>query len=159
MLACKGRENDSAKNTLEKFQKHEANDTIKKKLLKAYDSLKRVYGDSLNYVSDIYVNDIETTKQAEDKIIDTISRLKEVIERSEYVRRQSNSQRHLRYMIWQRPSSGQPFYWLKVLENNGESSNTHFNFYVKLKPFQVFYYDITNDTTLDLETWRKGMMP
>lgn len=157
LLSCTGKNGDAPAKAFETFQKHNSNDEIEAKLLRKFDSLKAIYGDSLIYVSDIY-NAFDTSGQEERNIVDTIASLKEVKDRAEYVRKQTDGGRHLRYTIWQRPTTKQPYYWVKVLEDNGTSSHTHFNFYVRPKPFQVFYYDAVNDTLLDLAAWRKEVL-
>jgi len=157
IASCNDRGGSSEFKPFHKLQKQGSNDTIQKWLLPEYDSLKSINGDSLAFEGDIYINDIDTTAQIESKIIDTITRLKEVKERDEYIRKQTNRQRHLQSVIWQKPTSKHPYYWIKVMEDNGTSNYTHFNFYVKLNPFQVLYYDTISDTILDLGTWRKNV--
>lgn len=132
------------------------NDSTGKKLLAHYDSLKSVYGDSLTYVSDIYINEIDSSGQMEEEIIDIINQLKEVKEKAEYIQKQTKGQRHLQYTIWQKPTRDRRYYCVKVMEGNGGSYHTHFNFCVRVKPFQILYYDTVSDTTLDLNTWRKS---
>ena len=91
----------------------------------------------------------------ENKIIDTIIKLKEVRDRAKYVLDQTKGKRHLQYAIWGKPSSEKPYYWLKVLEDNGDTYYTHFNFYVYPKTMTIKYWDTKNDEVLDLKTWRE----
>ena len=92
----------------------------------------------------------------EGKIIDTIASLKEVVERSKYVEEQTKGKRHLQFAIWNRPKKATPYYWVKVMEDNGVSLYTHFNFYVYPKTMTIKYYDTINDRIIDLATWRKN---
>jgi hypothetical protein len=92
----------------------------------------------------------------EDKIIDTIASLKEVVERSKYVEEQTKGKRHLKFAIWDKPKKGTSYYWVKVMEDNGIALYTHFNFYVYPKTMTIKYYDTINDKVIDLTTWRKN---
>jgi hypothetical protein len=92
----------------------------------------------------------------EDKILDTISSLKEVAERSKYVENKTNGKRHLQYVIWEKPGNATPYYWVKVVEDNGSTFYTHFNFYVYPNTMMVKYYDTINGLPIDLTTWRKN---
>jgi hypothetical protein len=90
----------------------------------------------------------------EDQIIDTIFKLKEVKERAKYVESQTQGKRHLQYSIWEKPTETTPYYWVKVMEDNGVSTYTHFNFFVYPKTMAIKYFDTINDETIDLKTWR-----
>src|ERR1700684_1649130 len=66
----------------------------------------------------------------ENKILDTIAKLKRVKERIAYVEKETKGKRHLKFIIWDKPTKYHPYYWVKVMEDNGLSYYTHFNFYV-----------------------------
>ena len=89
------------------------------------------------------------------KIIDTIISLKEVKAQALYVLKQTKGTRHLQYSIWQKPTKKKPYYWVKVMEDNGSTYYTHFNFYVYPGSLRIKYLDTMNDRAIDLETWRK----
>jgi hypothetical protein len=99
--------------------------------------------------------DKAVSQHLEDRIIDTIIKLEEVKERGEYVKAQTNGRRHLQYSIWKNPSKTKPYYWVKVMEDNGVALVTHFNFYVYPKSMTIKYFDTVTNEVLDLKTWRK----
>ncbi len=90
----------------------------------------------------------------EEKILDTIIKLPECKQRADYIIKQTRGKRHLGIVIYERPSKGSPYYWVKAWEDNGMSYATHFNFYVYPKPFSIKYYDTVNDKALSLNEWR-----
>ena len=90
----------------------------------------------------------------EEKIIDTIFKLKEFRQRAAYVEKQTKGKRHLEIVIYRRPSKDIPYYWIKAREYNGMSYATHFNFYVYPKPFTIRFYDSVRDTGISLKEWR-----
>jgi hypothetical protein len=92
----------------------------------------------------------------ENEIIDTISKLKPVIERMHYVDAESKGKRQLKFIIWRKPTKSSPFFWVKVMEDNGISYYTHFNFYVYPKTMKIKFYDTFNNKTLDLDKWGEG---
>ena len=91
----------------------------------------------------------------ENRIIDTIAKLKGVTERANYVKDQTNGKRHLHFAIWEKPKRKTPYYWVKVMEDNGDAYVKHFNFYVYLKTMTIKYLDTMTDEVLDLNMWRK----
>lgn len=94
--------------------------------------------------------------KCESRIIDTVFGLKEVVEKSLYVKHQTQGKRHLQCLIWAKPTKEEPYYWVKIIEDNGVTYYTHFNFYVYPKSFVIKYLDTVNDNVIDLATWRKG---
>ena len=96
--------------------------------------------------------------ETEDKLYNLIYNLPEVKERSEYVEKETNGERHLSIMIVETPEeSDDKSYWLKVGEDNGTNVVTHFTFSVNPDTFDVKYYDAVNDTLVSLSAWRKGI--
>jgi hypothetical protein len=93
-------------------------------------------------------------KTIENKIIDTIFKLKEVKERARYVEKESKGKRHLGIAIYTAPSKHEPYYWVKAWEDNGSSYVTHFNFYVYPKTFTIKFLDTVKDTAISLKQWR-----
>jgi len=91
----------------------------------------------------------------EQKIIDTIYRLPEVKKRADYVKTHTNGTRQLKYTIWTTPAKSAPYYWIKVMEDNGGSYYTHFNFYLYPASFLIKYLDPGNGNAIRLEQWRK----
>ena len=97
------------------------------------------------------------TIKLEIKILDTISHLREVKQRNAYVIKHSKHQRQLKYIIWSKPSNSEPFYWVKVVEDNGIADYTHFNFFVYPYTLTIKYFDTNDDKEIDLKTWRRKM--
>jgi hypothetical protein len=96
-------------------------------------------------------------KSTENKIIDTIFKLKEVKERSGYVEKESKMKRHLSVAIYAKPTKNEPYYWVKVWEDNGHSYTTHFNFYVYPKPFTIKFRDDVGGAAISLKDWRRRL--
>jgi hypothetical protein len=115
----------------------------------------------INHVGSIEVNsysDISASKpvKLEEKIIDTIFKLKEVKERAKYVEQQTRGERRLKVWVEDTPNlRDHKYYWIKVGEDNGTNLVTHFNFYVYPDSMRIMYYDITSDSVLTLNKWRK----
>lgn len=119
-------------------------------LREEWDSLYLIYGDSLKYVSDILIRVEGLDTLIERQIFDSVVQLKTFIERDSYVRKESKGLRHLQLMIAARPSEKEPYYWVKVIEDNGIAYYTHFNFYVTKHPFRIRLYDTANDSVYDV---------
>lgn len=92
----------------------------------------------------------------EDKIIDTVASLTEVKARANYVRTKTKGKRNLQYAIWGKPTKENPYYWVRVMEDNGTEYHDHFDFYVYPRSFAIRFYDIVNDTAITLSDWRKN---
>jgi len=94
----------------------------------------------------------------EDRIIDTIFKLPEVQRRITYVEKQTHNKRHIQIGILSKPNKKEPFYIVQVMEDNGMTMYTHFNFYVYLKnDFLIKYLDtMHDDALLTLKQWRKS---
>ena len=94
-------------------------------------------------------------KGIEGKILDTIASLPETKERASYIESQTKGKRNLAYQIFASPDSLTSDYWVKAVEDNGDSYVTHFNFYVNPISFEIKYLDIVHDTAITLEEWRR----
>jgi hypothetical protein len=90
-----------------------------------------------------------SSSKFEDKVMDTVASLKEVVERAKYVHDESKAKRRLQYVIWEK------YYWVKVMEDNGVSLYTHFNFYVYPNTMTIKYLDTDKNTPIDLATLEK----
>lgn len=97
----------------------------------------------------------DALKGPDKKILDTIASLPETKERANYIQEQTKGKRSLAYQIFASPDSSTDDYWVKAVEDNGDSYVTHFNFYVNPVSFQIKYLDIVNDTAITLEEWRR----
>src|SRR5688500_7611063 len=83
--------------------------------------------------------EVQSNSKLEDKVIDTIASLKEVKDRAAYVKKETQGKRNLSFMIAGEPSKETPYYWVKVMEDNGGAYHTHFNFYVHSKTMWILY--------------------
>ena len=91
----------------------------------------------------------------ESKIINKIQQLPEVKKASAALERRTNGKRHIKYVVYERPSKEFKYYWVKVMEDNGEMYVSDFNFYINPKTLSIKYLDTDNDSVMDLKTWRK----
>jgi hypothetical protein len=89
--------------------------------------------------------------EIENNIIDTVEKLKIVQERMKYVEADSKGKRHLQFTIWEKPTKQTPYYWVKVMEDNGISYYTHFNFYVYPGTMKIKFLDTVNDRLIDAD--------
>ncbi|MFL5740075.1 MAG: hypothetical protein ACJ75B_07650 [Flavisolibacter sp.] len=94
--------------------------------------------------------------ELESRVVDTIANLKEVKERTLYINKKGHGKNKLKITIWQKPTKAEPYYWVKVMEDNGSSLYTHFNFYVYPPSLVIKYYDEEKDEVVDLTKWRKA---
>jgi hypothetical protein len=93
----------------------------------------------------------KSNSQIENKIIDTIAKLQKVKERMQNVETQTKGNRHLQFIIWNKPTKSYPYYWVKVVEDNGISYYTHFNFHVYPRTMKIKFLDTINDKVIDLD--------
>lgn len=93
----------------------------------------------------------------EEKILDTICKLKEVKQRAIYIEKVTNDTRHLSIVVFDTPSKGAQYYWVKAWEDNGISYYTHFNFFVYLNPFEIKFYDTMDGKVISLKEWRRQL--
>ena len=87
--------------------------------------------------------------------IDTVLGLPEIREDDAYIRRVTKGKRHLFGMIYGKPDSLHPYYWVVIGEDNGMSFVTHFTFYVYTNGRKILYHDNFSDSTIDLTIWRQ----
>ncbi|AEA42379.1 hypothetical protein [Fluviicola taffensis] len=89
----------------------------------------------------------------EDKLIDQIWKLPEVVSLSEKIKLESKGKRSLVGRISSTPSDDQEYYGVSVSEDNGEALATYFEF--RIYPDKsIYYYDPINDEELSLKEWR-----
>jgi len=91
----------------------------------------------------------------EDQIIDNILELPEIKERSDYIVKETNGERHLKVWIAATPKETGSYYLIKAGEDNGMSLVTHFDFYVYPETMEIKYYDVITDSQLSLSEWRE----
>lgn len=132
---------------------------------KQSDNVKTTDSTKVDTTKSVIINSIISTKKVdslisnedvEDKIIDTIFKLKDVKERAKYIEEQTKGKRHLKIWVADLPNlPNQKYYWIKAGEDNGTNLVTHFNFYVYLDSMRIMYYDTQSDCELTLSKWRK----
>jgi hypothetical protein len=100
---------------------------------------------------------VKETKE-ESKVCNLISRLPEVINADNYVKKATKTKRHLFSYLASAPTQDVPYYWVKVAEDNGATYHAHFHFYVEPKTYRIFYLDIVTDKILPESKCRKRLI-
>lgn len=101
------------------------------------------------------IDSLAKTNDTEEKIMDTIFKLKEVKQRANYIDQQTKGKRYLQIWIAHRPNIKQPYYYIQVGEDNGTNFVTHFNFDVYPDSMRIMYFDTKDDKEMTLKEWRK----
>jgi hypothetical protein len=91
----------------------------------------------------------------EDQIIGLIMNLDEVKRKSALIKKESKGKRHLSTYVETPPTAADPYYWVKVAEDNGGSFVTYYSFGVHAKTHTINYYDVMQDSLISLSQWRK----
>lgn len=97
----------------------------------------------------------ERKESSEDKIIDKVWAIQEVIDLDKTIRKKTKNNRGLSTRISSEPSDDQEYYGVTVAEDNGESYATYYEFHV-YPDYSIRYYDVVEDQELTLEEWRKA---
>lgn len=97
----------------------------------------------------------ERKESSEDKIIDKVWAIQEVIDLDKTIRKKTKNKRGLSTRISSEPSDDQEYYGVTVAEDNGESYATYYEFHV-YPDYNIRYYDVVEDQELSLEEWRKA---
>lgn len=98
---------------------------------------------------------IPAVSPLQNRILDTIAKLPEVVKRQQYIEEQTKGERHLTIWISGEPNATSNYYWVNAGEDNGTNLVTHFNFWVYPDSMRILYYDTPNDTAITLEDWRR----
>jgi hypothetical protein len=98
----------------------------------------------------------EDDSKREDQIVNLIMNLEEVKQKAKEVETLSHGKRHLSSYIENSPTTTDPYYWVKVAEDNGDSYVTYYTFAVNSKTQSIKYYDVVNDSLVSLSQWRKS---
>jgi len=91
----------------------------------------------------------------EDRIIDTLLRVPQVVAQSKYMEKETKGERRLKLWIGSRPSEGDKYYWVKAGEDNGMSLVTIFDFHVYPDSMRIMYYDVAEDREMTLREWEE----
>jgi len=102
-------------------------------------------------------NTVKISKEGE-KALDLVAKLPEVINADNYVKKVTNGKRHLFSYLASEPNKDEPYYLVKVAEDNGSAYYTHFIFYVQPKTYQIFYMDTVADQLIPEKQCRKNLM-
>ncbi|MGB0930013.1 MAG: hypothetical protein ACPGVB_04515 [Chitinophagales bacterium] len=89
------------------------------------------------------------------ELLDQIWELPKVKQRSEYVRTETKGERKLKLKIQQKPTQEDPYYWVKVGEDNGLNFVSHFLFALDPNTSEIFYYDGLTGEKITVEEWEK----
>jgi len=93
--------------------------------------------------------------ETEQKIMDQIWKLKEVIELDATIRKKTKEQRGLSTFISSEPSDDQEYYGVSVAEDNGASYATYYQFHI-YPDFSIRFYDVVEDQERSLKEWRES---
>lgn len=86
------------------------------------------------------------------QMFDTLFHLKEVKERNNYIIKESRGKRQLSALLYKRPEETKNgVYWIKIVEDNGSSMVTHFNFFVYPKSGKIVYFDTFKNQEIELK--------
>ena len=91
----------------------------------------------------------------EDIVVNLIMNLDEVKHKSAQVVKASKGDRHLSTYIEIRPTVTDPYYSVKVAEDNGGSYVAYYSFAVHSKTHEIAYYDVIRDSLISINQWRK----
>ncbi len=97
----------------------------------------------------------ERKESSEDKIMDKVWAIQEVIDLDKTIRKKTKNKRGLSTRISSEPSDDQEYYGVTVAEDNGESYATYYEFHI-YPDYSIRYYDVVEDRELTLEDWRKS---
>ncbi|EHQ24858.1 hypothetical protein [Mucilaginibacter paludis] len=91
----------------------------------------------------------------EDQVVSLITNLDEVKRKTAEVKKDSKGKRSLVTYVDSPPTGKDPYYWVKVAEDNGGSLVAYYTFAVDGKTHRISYYDVITDSVISLEQWRK----
>jgi hypothetical protein len=97
----------------------------------------------------------EIAESEEDKVVALVMDLDEVKRKSAQVVKDSKNKRHLVTYIETPPTADDPYYWVKVAEDNGGSYVTYYSFAVHKITHNISYYDVMQDSLISIAQWRK----
>ena len=100
---------------------------------------------------------VQVTKKVntEEKIAHMVMDLEEVKLKTAMVERLSKGTRTLSTYIESPPTTEDPYYCVKVAEDNGSNYVTYYTFNVSPADYSISYYDVVNGEFIPLDQWRK----
>lgn len=93
----------------------------------------------------------------EDIVVKQIMELPEIQKKNKEVEKYSKGKRHLSGYVNTWPTSEDPYYWVDVAEDNGDSYVTYYTFAVDNNDLKIKFYDPIQDSLISLEAWRKAV--
>ncbi len=104
-----------------------------------------------------YINTSNANRRQriENRVIDRVYKVPEVRAQVAGFDKQTKGKRNMQFMIAERPSANFNYYWVNVMEDNEFNYATDYHLMVDPKSRVVKFYDVVNDTIIDLVTWRK----
>ena len=102
-------------------------------------------------------NTVKISKEGE-KVLGLVAKLPEVITADKYVQKVTKGKRHLFRYLASEPTKEEPYYDVKVAEDNGSAYHTHFIFHVQPKTHKIFYMDTATGKLLPEEQCREKLM-
>jgi|ERR1700694_250681 len=105
----------------------------------------------------VFITDVDSTLQ-EDKVLDAIRKLPEVIVREKYLDSLTNHKGRISVMVVSKPQKTQSYYWVKVGYDNELRFETYYNFYVYSVAgnLEIKYYDVISGKPISLKEWRRN---
>lgn len=97
----------------------------------------------------------ESSKQ-EDQAVERVLDLPEMKQAARQIEQSSQGKNHLTAYVETPPTVAEPYYWVKVGEDNGGSIVTEYMFTVDQKSGAIKYDDLSKDTLITLQEWRKS---
>lgn len=92
----------------------------------------------------------------ETRVMNAIWQLDAVQERNDQVVELSEGKRELFLLLYKTPEETENgAYWVKIVEDNGSSYVSHFNFFIYPNDGKTTFYDTINDLEIDVEEWQK----
>lgn len=99
----------------------------------------------------------KSTKNKDDIAIDQIMALPEIKQKNIEVETNSKGKRHLSGYVVNLPTSKDPYYWVDIAEDNGDSYVTYYTFAVDNRDLDIKYYDPLQDSLISIEQWRETL--
>ncbi len=96
----------------------------------------------------------ETLTKKDEKVLNLIASLPEVVQADTYIIKVTKHHRHLETYIDSSPTKQDNNYRLTVAEDNGMNLVPHFKFIVDAKTYAISYWDVANDRNIQLSVWR-----
>jgi hypothetical protein len=99
---------------------------------------------------------VDSDKYA-DSAMDVVEKLPEVkYLLARFNKENKDTTHHFALNVPKAPGKDFKYYWVRVGEDTPDHFATYEHFYVDPKDFTVYYYDVTSDSVLTIDQWRKS---